>query len=368
MKVLQIINSLGTGGAEKLLLDSIPLYRKAGVEMDLLVFWDHDLPFLKELERQHCCKIYVLSKSSNFRSIYNPMHILRMRRIMQQYDIAHVHLFPAQYYAVFANLLNGFLNKRKIPLVFTEHSTSNRRIVNKKYQWIEKLIYKHYSYQICISENVKKVYENYLGKDFRQEVIRNGIDVKQYQYALPSDKIKRDPGDFLLIQVSGFREMKDQATLIRSLPFLPSNVKLLLVGDGPLRQENENLVRKLQLQTRVSFLGNRPDIPNLLKNADIVVLSSRYEGFGLAIVEGMAAGKPAVASDVGGLHEIVKDYGLLFPQGDAKALAAQVIKLYEDNGFYRQIAEQCLERAQEFDINKMIEQYMTMYNILLQKL
>lgn len=361
MKVLQIINSLGTGGAEKLLLDSIPLYRKAGIEMDLLIFWDHDLPFLKELERQHCCNIYILSKSSNFRSIYNPMHILRMRRIMQQYDIAHVHLFPAQYYAVFANLLNGFLNKRKIPLIFTEHSTSNRRIVNKKYQWIEKLIYKHYNYQICISENVKKVYENYLGKDFRQEVIRNGIDVKRYQYALPCDKIKKEADDFLLIQVSGFREMKDQATLIRSLSFLPQHIKLLLAGDGPLRARNEDLVKALSLESRVQFLGNRSDIQALLKSADVVVLSSKYEGFGLAIVEGMAAGRPVVATDVGGLREIVNGYGQLFPQGCAQALAEQVLKLYENQGYYNEIAERCLKRAQEYDIGQMVEQYIVIY-------
>ena len=74
-----------------------------------------------------------------------------------------------------------------------------------------------------------------------------------------------------------------------------------------------------------------------------------------------AVAEPAVASDVGGLHEIVKDYGLLFPQGDAKALAAQIIKLYEDKGFYRQTAEQCYNRAKDFDINTMVEQYISLY-------
>lgn len=365
MKVLQIINSLGTGGAEKLLLDSIPLYRKAGVEMDLLVFWDHDLPFLKELEKQHCCKIYVLSKSSNFRSIYNPMHILRMRRIMQQYDIAHVHLFPAQYYAVFANLLNGLFNKKKIPLVFTEHNTANRRIAHKNYRWIEGLIYRQYAVHVCITQEIKSIYDIYLGHPGTRTVIGNGVDVDKYAEAKALKKtVFCQDDDFLLIQVSGFREQKDQPTLIRSLAYLPAHIKLLLAGDGSLRSFCEDLTQELGLQQRVQFLGIRTDIPQLLKTADVVVLSSIYEGLSLSSIEGMAA-RPFVASDVPGLHETVNGYGLLFPQGDAKALAAQIIKLYEDKGFYRQIAEQCLGRAQEFDIHHMIQQYIAVYKGLI---
>lgn len=361
MKVLQIINSLGTGGAEKLLLDSIPLYRKAGIEMDLLVFWDNDLPFLKELEQQKCCKIYRLSQSQSYKTIYNPMHILRMCRIMQQYDLAHVHLFPAQYYAVFANMLNGFLGKKKIPLVFTEHNTSNRRIANRKFRWLEKWIYRNYQSHVCITPQIRDIYNKYLGDDKDRIVIANGVDVAKYAQALPLHKTDFvDKEDFLLIQVSSFREQKDQPTLIRSLAYLPENVKLLLVGDGPSRQFCENLTAELGWQHRVQFLGIRTDVPQLLKTADVVVLSSIYEGLSLSSIEGMAA-RPFVASDVPGLHETVSGYGLLFPQGDAEALAAQIIKLYEDKGFYHQIAEQCYNRAKYFDINTMVHQYMTVY-------
>lgn len=362
MKVLQIINSLGTGGAEKLLVDSIPLYRKAGVEMDLLVFWDDDLPFLKELEKQHCCKIYVLSKSSNFRSIYNPMHILRMRRIMQQYDIAHVHLFPAQYYAVFANKLNSLLNKSKIPLVFTEHNTSNQRR-HSVYRTIDQFIYSGYNVIGCISPATKNNLEKHLVRVKSEiAVINNGINISLFapkKHRKDFDFFNRN--SFVLVQTSSFREQKDQPTLIRSLTFLPPEVKLMFIGDGHLRSDNENLAKSLGVQDRILFLGIRNDVPDLLQYADVCVLSSKYEGFGLAIVEGMAAGKPAVASDVEGLREIVNGYGLLFPQGDAKALAAQIIKLYEDKGFYRQIAEQCYNRAKDFDINTMVHQYMTVY-------
>lgn len=126
MKILQIVNSLGTGGAEKLLLDTIPLYVDKGIQMDILLLWDNDLPFTKALEKLSCCKIHILKKSGNYKHIYNPLSVFKIRKILKDYDIAHVHLFPAQYFTVFANILNG--NKTK--LLFTEHSTSNKRLQN----------------------------------------------------------------------------------------------------------------------------------------------------------------------------------------------------------------------------------------------
>lgn len=365
MKVLQIINSLGTGGAEKLLLDSIPLYRQAGIEMDLLVFWDDDLPFLKQLEQQHCCRIFVLSRSGNYKSIYNPLHIFRMRRIMRDYDLAHVHLFPAQYYAVFANILNGFLNRRKIPLIFTEHNTSNRRIEDQNYRWIERFIYRHYARQVCISQEIQNIYQMYLGDVVSRSVITNGVDIPLYSDALPLDKSKFfGSNSFLLIQVSAFRIQKDQATLIQSLVYLPDHVRVLLAGDGPQRAACELLTQQLGLHKRVLFLGVRTDIANLLKTADVVVLSSKYEGLSLSSIEGMAA-RPFVASDVDGLRDIVGGYGLLFPQGDAQALADQVLKLYQTPSYYNEIAERCLSRARQFDIQNMVTAYIHVYKKVL---
>lgn len=358
MKILQIINSLNTGGAEKLLLDTIPLYRKAGVEMDLLVLWDNNCPFMQQLRDTGCCKIHVLRESGNYKDVYNPAAIFKMRSILGQYDIAHVHLFPAQYFAVFANQLNG--NKTK--LLFTEHNTSNRRIKTRKYRLFERFIYGRYKCQICISPEIETIYQNYLGSAVARAVIPNGVDISSYADAKPIEKgAFFSADDFLLIQVSGFREQKDQPTLIRSLRHLPSNIKLLLAGDGALRKSCEQLTQELGLQHRVKFLGVRTDIPALLKTSDVVVLSSAYEGLSLSSIEGMAA-RPFVASDVPGLRETAKGYGLLFKQGDAEALAAQVLKLYEDNDFYRQIATRCLARAQEFDISIMVEKHIDLYH------
>ena len=102
----------------------------------------------------------------------------------------------------------------------------------------------------------------------------------------------------------------------------------------------------------------------VLKSADVVALSSHFEGFGLAAVEGMAAGKPVVASDVDGLHEIVAGNGVLFPHGDAVALADVIKKLCNDKVEYEAVAGRCQAKAKQYDISLMAANYDEVYRSL----
>lgn len=361
MKILQIINSLGTGGAEKLLLDTIPLYRKAGIEMDILLLWDNDLPFTKALKELNCCQVHILKKSSSYKDIYSLFHILKLRKIIKEYDIAHVHLFPAQYFTVLANLFNG----NKTRLVFTEHSTSNNRIKNSIYKPVELYIYKKYSQLVCITEEIYQIYKNYLGTSSVLTVIHNGVAVGKIQAQNPVFRstihkdIKED--DVLLIQVSAFRKGKDHETLIKALILMPEKVKLVLVGTGENLKYCQNLTIDLGLEKRVFFLGQRMDVPVLLKTVDIVVLSSKYEGLSLSSIEGMASGKPFIASNAPGLCEAVNGAGILFPIGNEVKLADEIMKLLHDKEYYNQIAQQCKQRAAEYDISKMVEKHIQLY-------
>lgn len=365
MKILQVINSLGTGGAEKLLLETIPLYREAGIEMDILLLWDDHHPFTQQLKQLNICRVFILNESSRVRDVYNPLNIFKMRRIMKDYPLVHVHLFPAQYFAVIANRFNGSYSK----LIFTEHNTSNNRISNRFLSIIDKWFYRDYKRLICISEEIKTIYENYLKEiDARLILIQNGVDLSQYSMAKPLQRdqintnIKDD--DQVLVQVSAFRHQKDQDTLIRAMKRLPHHYKLLLVGDGERKSLLIKLVKDLELDDNVFFLGQRMDVPQLLKSSNIVVLSSHYEGLSLASVEAMACGRPFIASDVPGLRDIVKDAGLLFPQGDAHALATIILQLAEDPALADKISERGMERAMQYDIHKMTSQHIALYQSL----
>jgi glycosyltransferase involved in cell wall biosynthesis len=362
MKVLQIINSLATGGAEKLLLDTLPLYRKAGIEMDVLLLWDNDAVFTEKLRELNCCTIHVLKKSNTYKNIYSLSHIYKIAKIIKEYDIAHVHLFPAQYFTALANVLN----RNSTKLIFTEHSTSNRRISNKLFYPIEKYIYKLYDKVICITDEIKNKYTNYLPKLNNFYVISNGVNLSKISEAISYNIVEFNNSirafDKILVQVSSFQEPKDQTTLVKAMPLLPINVKLLLVGEGVEKGKCQQLVQQLNLSDRVFFLGIRMDVPQLLKTADIVVLSSKYEGLSLSSIEGMASGKPFFASNVPGLSDVVGGAGVLFELGNEKELATKIQRLIDNPKLYNQVAQACQERAKKYDIQIMVQKHIVLYN------
>ncbi|WP_296150963.1 glycosyltransferase [uncultured Flavobacterium sp.] len=362
MKILQIINSMETGGAEKLLLESLPFYNKPGIKMDILVLNGGDYPFMKELKALNCCTIYSLGE----KSVYNPLHIFQIIPYLKKYEIVHVHLFPAQYWVILAKLISF----SKTKLVFTEHSTSNRRIQSSWLKYIDRFIYKKYHKIVCITPKVFDVIKMHTKLSEKNlQIILNGVNVSKYRNAEPLPKADFFPefneNEKFVIQVSSYHPPKDQQTLIRAISLLPENIKLLLAGDGVTRKDCELLVASLELEKRVFFLGLRMDIPNLLKNVDIVVLSSRYEGLSLSSIEGMASGKPFIASDVPGLSEIVGGAGLLFQVGNEKELAENIAKLLSDKEYYSSIVESCQKRAEEFDIQSMVNKHINLYNSIL---
>ena len=362
MKVLQIINSLATGGAEKLLLDTIPFYNQKGVNMDLLVLNDTNQPFLERLKNLNCCQIFNLGSSS----VYNPVNIFKIIPYLKKYDLVHVHLFPAQYWVVLAKLLSFSETK----LIFTEHNTTNRRLENPIFRFIDKWIYQFYAGIISITSEIKALLLKHTAlPEVRFTVIENGVNLSAIQNvtALPKPDLSSliHESDKVIIQIAAFREQKDQKTLIRAMQLLPDFCKLILVGVGPVKIECENLVTELGLQNRVVFLGSRMDVPALLKTADMVVLSSKYEGLSLSSIEGMASGKPFIASEVPGLSEVVKGAGILFPQGDADQLAKEIIHLCTDPAHYRTVAEACQQRAAAYDISKMVDKHIALYHSLI---
>lgn len=364
MRVLQIINSLGTGGAEKLLLDTIPLYRAQGIEMDILLLWDNDTMFTRELQNMHCCKIHILKQSNRIQDIYNPFVIFKIAKLLKQYDLAHVHLFPAQYFVVFANLWNG----SKTKLLFTEHSTYNKRMATPVLALLDRFVYRFYDKIVSISKDVSLALEKHISKQKRKIIlIENGVHLEKIENAVPIKKSEIHPNlldsDFVLCQVSAFRAGKDQMTLIRALPYLGEKFKIVLVGDGNITEKEKiiSCVEHLKLENSVFFLGARSDIYNIIKSVDINVLSSKFEGLSISSIEGMASGKPFVASNAPGLTEIVNGYGVLFETGNEKELAKIIEDLSVDSSHYQSVVRRCKLRAADFDSAKMVTQHVQLY-------
>lgn len=225
---------------------------------------------------------------------------------------------------------------------------------------LDKWMYRQYDSVVCISKIAEETLNTYL-QGMRNNIctINNGVDVEEFRNAQPLEDLKTER--FVIVMIAGFREAKDQDTVIRAMAHLGDEYELWLVGDGERRHSLESTVESLELKDRVRFLGLRSDIPAILHSADVVVMSSHWEGLSLSNIEGMSVGKPFIASDVKGLREVTQGYGLLFPHEGDEALAALIKQLHDDKTYYQQVADKCYERAQQFDIQKMVEKYNEVY-------
>lgn len=368
MKILHVITSLSTGGAEKLMVDLLPRLRTVNQEthpdiladtVELVVFDGKRTHFFDELEEAGI-KIHVFGNN-----VYSISNAFKLIKFIHKFDIIHAHLSICQYYLAFARILayNG------AKLVTTEHNATNRRRHNLMFYILDKIVYSQYQKIVSIGDQTRQNLEKYIGMKHKMVTIYNGVDLTKIQNAKRSRT--PDDGKVVITMVAAFRKQKDQETLIKAMTLLPDKYYLQLVGGGEylekvkhFAKQQEQMPEGKNMNGRVEFLGIRSDIPQIMKDSDILVLSSHWEGLSLSSIESMASGHPFVASDVDGLREIVNGYGILFPHQDYKQLAKIIEKLAEDSTYANEVANRCMEKANQYSIEKMASAYYRLYKEL----
>jgi glycosyltransferase involved in cell wall biosynthesis len=199
----------------------------------------------------------------------------------------------------------------------------------------------------------------------RFTVIENGINLETFYNAQPK-AIENIPNDVKkIIMVGRFNATKDHPTAIKAMTHLSDNIHLLLVGEGNLKADCMALAKTLNVDHKVHFLGLRSDVAELLKSCDINLISSHSEGLSISSLECLASGKPLVTSNVNGLREINQNAGLLFEDNNDKELADCINQLLNDADFYKMVSERCLTRVKDFDIQKTVDQHITVYHQVL---
>jgi glycosyltransferase involved in cell wall biosynthesis len=171
--------------------------------------------------------------------------------------------------------------------------------------------------------------------------------------------------------VARFNEQKDQTTLLKAIAQLKDDsIHLNLVGSGPSLESCKALAKSLGIENQVSFLGDRRDVPDLLAQSQIFILSTHYEGLPISILEAMRAGLPVVATSVNGIPEEVVDgkTGLLAPHQDVKALANALHILTNSPEIRQQMGKESREKfEQEFTVDRMITEIRAIYEEIIQK-
>ena len=357
MRVLHLIDSLIQAGAEALVKDMVPRMRTRGVDVCVAVLKELDSPFERELREEG-----IPFLPTAFGGFYSPGHLLSLRRHIPEFDVVHVYLFPAQLFAPMATILAS----SKVPLVLSEGTPHHRR----KKKWLhplERWMYSRYTAVACASEAIAASVREWIpGIDWKITVIENGIDVQKFQHAKPVSRasVGISNSNCVLLYVASLQPRKDHMNLLRAMAHI-SDADLVLVGDGELRAQLERLAETLGIARRVHFLGRRKDVAELLKMADIYVHPPKFEGFGIAAAEAMAAGKPIVATNVPGLAQVVGDAGILVPPGDSATLAREVCNLMKSGNRRSQLSRVALERGRRFSIEKTVAAYIDLYRSVL---
>ena len=359
MKILHVITSLYTGGAERLIVDLLPLLRNGDEnQVELLLINGVDTPF-KQKVIECGIKVHFLQMTND---VYHPRVVVRMKRFFQQYDydIIHTHNTASQFAVPLSRLLKSSTAKQ----VTTEHSSSNRRRSHWFLRPLDRWMYNRYDAIVCIADRAKDNLEGYIGHRDNILTINNGVDIKRF---LRPVKEALSQECITITMVAALREEKDHSTLLKAMKQLPLNYSLRIVGGGPhvVADAVKAECHELNLDDRVEFLGLRQDIPDILEQSDINVLSSHWEGLSLSSIEGMASGRPFIASDVDGLREVVGDAGVLFNHGDAQDLASKIRHLCEHPDEYRAVAARCQEKARQYDISVTASRYLELYRKLI---
>lgn len=233
---------------------------------------------------------------------------------------------------------------------------------------------------ICLHEEDARICREQLNVPAERVVILpNGIDLSKFtpvncreQQHILRDKLDLPLNRRMIIMVGRLWEQKDPACLVEAYCSLwkqgDPGADLVLVGDGELQPQLQEFVTKAGLQAYVHFLGWRIDTPDLLRASDIFVLSSRWEGMPLAILEAMGTGLPVVVSDIPGNRHLVthEQQGLLFPVGNSTVLAKALNKLLAEPELHTQLGKNARFRVEQFhDIRDRIKRIESLYSKIL---
>jgi glycosyltransferase involved in cell wall biosynthesis len=254
-------------------------------------------------------------------------------------------------------------------IIATQHLFSE--VPWRRSRLIQRLICTCIDRYIAVSDHLaRQLRERLQFPAHKISVIHNGISLPPFRHAADPDLRARLAGASkrpIILSVARLAEQKGQRFLITALQALP-NATVVLAGEGPDRAQLERQAHDLGLQDRVIFLGQRADIPELLACCDVVVLPSLFEGLPLAALEAMAAGKPVVATRVGGTSEAIQDgqTGLLVPPADPGALAYAIGVVLSSPALARQLTAAAQSRvAQGFSAEVMTQQVSNLYDQVL---
>lgn len=370
-KVLQLIGSFNQGGSERQAVQLARLLKDDGRMQVLLATMRKEGPLLEE------ASAYGFDDVPEFRigSFFSPGFINGVRRAAKfvrqnQIEVIHSHDF---YTNVFGAAVAA---ASKVPkFVASKRETEGMRSGSQKF--VEKIAFWKADAVLANSDAVRS---HLIGLGVAREkiaVVHNGLDAERLApKILERRKIcdllglpQNDEATFITLVANLRHEVKNQLMFIRAAAEISDkhpDAHFVIAGEGELREGLERLAKDIGLEGRMHFIGRCEIVPELLSVSHACVLTSFNEGFPNAVLEYMAAGKPVVATDVGGVSEVVEDgvNGYLIESDDSVALAEKLLLLIEDPQLATSFGESGKEKvSKEFSTDRQVERTLELYGV-----
>jgi len=373
-RVLSVIETLGLGGAERALLNTLPALQAAGFGCEVAALWPpYGLATGLEAAGIRVHRLAIRSRRSLLAASRAVAHIVRERR----FDIVHAHVFSA---AVAVALLRFFGPSTKRVVTFHNlgydsypANTTKRRLVKTAFGLLmRQCIHRH----VAVSRAVAEHYDRHLRLE-NITVIHNCVPSRSIG-ALPKRERSAilagyglDPRSLVCVMPARFVHEKGHRFLLQAVELLRAKgvaAQVLLIGEGPLARpiEAEVKSRGLGQQIRVLPAMAQGQLLSLVAAADVLVMASTHEGFPLVPAEAMLLRVPVLATRVGGVPELIVDgtSGLLVEPGDPAALADGLARLAADPELRRRLGEAGRREASRFSLDAQVPRWIELYSSL----
>lgn len=361
MTVLFVITGLGMGGAENQVVNLADKFAEKGLDITIAYMLE---PVMVEPKNKNVKLVWLGGTKSAVGMLTSLKNLVKLIRENKP-DVVHSHMFHAN---ILARLASIFASVPKS--VSTAHNTNEggkiRMLVYRLTNWLSD-VFTNVSYDAVHSFEEKKAVSK--GKML---AVGNGIDVEHFTFSSHArSNIRAELGlqdKKVFITIGRFHEAKDYPNLINAFAkvvLCSENCHLLIVGDGELRSVIENKIAQLGLQQKITLLGVRKDIPDLLSTSDVFVLSSAWEGFGLVVAEAMSCERIVIGTDSGGVANIIDRYGYVvsprdpdsLAQGMQKALALSEVEAAE-------LGQKARQRIVEhFSLDAAVQKWLAIYGM-----
>ncbi len=368
LNILQYIETSGPGGAEAVLLNIAGNVDKNRFNPTVVLHksrWLHEQLLKNEIETE----IIPSKRSWDMFFLVKFIRYCRSHKI----DLIHSHLFGANLYSCLAGAV------LRLPVITTFHNELYFQGRLERFMALKSIIIRNFAAQmVFVAEYMKKDYiEHSNFPDNKSVTVYNGIDLKYDIDNIDSSSLKKELGildnDLLVGHIANLRAPKGHQYLIKAASLVCNNfpsAKFLLIGDegdGTIKKEIEDFIAESGLGENIRLLGFRKDVNKLLQLIDVFVLSSTSEGLPLSVIEAMASSKPVVATNVGGLPEIVvhDQTGYLVEPQNARALAEKLIFFLENEALRNRMGQAGRKVIEEkYSLKTMIDNYQNLYENL----